>query len=849
MSITHVTSTDIIGIAKYNKIQSTIAGVLSTYGVNPSSLQISSAGGLIYTSQWYPLYKDINKCITHQTHNNTPNVVIPSNTVVIPAATVNALADAATLAVNNVYDVGTGELQKLDVSSTRTTTWNSERAYLHHTVQYSWNSDTSAGYFFDLGGYITASLSYPSGIYTGQNADWKDLIDTANAALLANPDYRLSRIQPDSNSYTVTNGTRAISISFQKNTGPNYVIDVQLSTGSISPVSIPITATASLYRSKSTSDVWGISAPMPISNNLEVLESGQGPVGLRKTLTISPGSLSYQFYTGDSQSQTNTVSLNNNGTEEIIISSVGFTNIGGVVPIVNGQPLQPDGIIYFADPLQPGESYSFTLAYSSVVGELSNNSFTVNSDADQGNITIPVEIDVIPFLLSPGNYSETSNSSAPITRKFTISRSSPYSGYDAVIVASSGGFSLPGGGGAHGPIVTFNAFGLDSGTYNLELGVYVNGKIRTSTMSVNLTMPLNRHFGSWISARAPNNSVVGVSYDRIAGINYVTLGVGVGGEPINNSTFWGELYNNPDVGIDVNNSDGGTLGLYANPSPKLGPPLYYGGDNGRWTTFMKGPNWGGHGVIFGGSQPTIPVTREYLSRSYTLVFAGGNYDWTFCVDDTGWVEILGIGTITPGGGYSYETNGTTYIPPGTWTINLHVQNTGGPGQIAFQIRKDGTEVWSTLTPCRITFANWMEVYRIPMGINATTYLSRDYIVKDGGGDGGITYGRHFPNSSIFEVTNDGFGNIGIKFNTPTSGASYDGNATTTMNHIPYLPFYYAESFGRYTQNPIAPTPINVTKTYYFLGFNSAGDIRTSVVDFPTGNIFPPPADSGAYSGW
>jgi hypothetical protein len=868
MSITHVASTNIIGIAKYNEIQSTIINALSIYGVSPASGQIAQSGGKIYAAnQWYLLYKDINRCITHQTHNNTPTAVVPTTSTIVTVATVNALADAATAAVANVYNVGNGELQPQSVSSTRTTSWNNA-ATLHHSVSYDWGSDTFAGYFFAQGGYISASLSYPNGVYTGQDLAWKNLIDTANIELLK-ASYQVSRTNNPSNVIYSVSGSNSLSVSFTKVNGHSYFIDIQLSTTNPAPINIDITASTNLYISKVTSDIWGIAAPKPTYNNNPKLEQGQGPVGLKKSLAISPGSLSYSFYTGDAKSNTNTITITNDGTEEVVIGNIGFTNAGGVVPIVNNVALTPDSPPYYdlriaGRTLLAGDTFTFTLAYSSIVGGLSNNSFTVNSDAQQGNITIPVSTEVIAFILSPSSYATTSDGTSPSSFQFNISRSSPYTDYSCSISSAVGtarGFTLTKPADPKiGPTVTFNAGNLTSDTYSTTLYVYVNGQSKTSTMTVALSVAADTNLATWISARGPVNSVVGISYDRIGGIKYMTVGVGLGADA-----------SVEVVGDQTRIIDLSTLGISADAHPELGPPLYDGGYDfwsNVWSSFVLGPGYNadGHGVVINqalaGEIPNLPITSGYITRSYNITLTGGAYTWKFSLDDGGWVELDGnnITGSFPRDLWKYFITGNIDISAGSHTLTLYFRNTGGPGAVAFQLLdSNGTEVWSTLTPRRIAYQNWREVYRIPLtnGNNAT-YLSRDYIVKDCGGAVGFPYGNYFPNKSIFSVTDNGYDNISITFNIQSTLTS-DDNVNVTLSSLSYVPYYYTESQNRYTQ---LSDPINVTKTNYFLGFKpdpsapTGISASTSIVNFPVGGIYTPPIDttppdygfSGASSG-
>ena len=869
--MSNVNSTTIIGIAKYNEIQSTIADLLSTYyGASVASSPIIGSGGIIYSaSQWYPLYKDVNRCITHQTSAVIPSAVVPSTVQTVTVATVNAIANAATTAVTNKYNVGNGELVQESVSSTRTTIWNNSNTNgIHHTVNYTWNSDSNAGYFFTLGGKITASLSYPN---SGQDSAWKALINSVNTQL-GNASYQVSRTNNANTTYSQGDGTRSIDVYFTKNSGSSYSVDIKLSTTSPSFVTMQITASTSIYRSKLTSDTWGIAAPKPSSEGTAILNDGTGTVEHSKSLSVSPGSLSYSFYTGDAQSDSQTITITNNGTDRVNISSIGFTNFG-VTPVVNGTALEPDETLP-AKSLEVLESFTFTLLYAGIVGGTYSNSFTIFSDVDQGDIIVLAAVEVKSFILAPSSYSVDSDGSYSSSFQFHIDRSAPYTYYTCSISSAVGtarGFTVSQPANVNdGPTITFTPGNLTADSYTTTLYVMVNGKQQTATMTVNLSVSASSNLATWISARAPANAVVGISLDRIKSIKYLTLGVGLGAD---GSTI---LYADAQRTIDLS-----TLGVDADPHPELGIPLYNGGydpsRNPKWVPFIKGPNFADPGLGYGvvirgdGDNPTIPVTtgNDILVRRYIVNLNSDMYTWRFCVDDTGWVEIIdsvtGEVVIDTGpGGYSYETTNIdtpVSLTAGAYIIVLHFQNTGYPGSVAFQLNNSsGATVWSTLTPVRRAYANWMEVYRIPLTNGNATYLSRDYLVKDCGGAGswgtfpgvgGRSFGSYFPDNSMFTVTDDGTGNIGVTFNIQANLNPYSDDANTTMSSFSYLPYYYSEGQNRYSQNPLEPNPINGTQTLYFVGFNKDYTINTTTLDFPTGNIYTPaapPVDPGDGNG-
>lgn len=75
-----------------------------------------------------------------------------------------------------------------------------------------------------------------------------------------------------------------------------------------------------------------------------------------------------------------------------------------------------------------------------------------------------------------------------------------------------------------------------NGTYRSTLTVSSIYDFDTAVTSVNAEVQLNidysrfKPLGTWISPAAPDNSVIGMSYDMIDNIRYLTIGVGMGGD-------------------------------------------------------------------------------------------------------------------------------------------------------------------------------------------------------------------------------------------------------------------------------------------------------------------------------
>jgi hypothetical protein len=88
--------------------------------------------------------------------------------------------------------------------------------------------------------------------------------------------------------------------------------------------------------------------------------------------------------------------------------------------------------------------------------------------------------------------------------------------------------------------VQFKAVNVNNqnGTYRSTLTVTSTYGLDTSVRSVTAEVVLNIDYskfiplGSWISPAAPDNSVIGMSYDIVNNVRYLTIGVGMGADDI-----------------------------------------------------------------------------------------------------------------------------------------------------------------------------------------------------------------------------------------------------------------------------------------------------------------------------
>ena len=856
MPITTVNSNQLISLAKYNEIQSTASTVLSYYGVSPTSVQVSDASSLIYAdNHWSKLYDDINKCTIHQTGTVIPNVTRPSSTTIASVLLTNYIIDAVNLSFTNKATVASGQTTTFTNSSTRISNFGSTGA-IHHTVEYEWVNDSAMTYFLQSGGRLETDLSW---INAGLEFD-SDLIAVlglADIAIQTNT-YKVSNSNQTPSPYSISQGAHTITVTFDRISAKKYRIDIAILSTLVQTLNgSSITGTARYVASTDAGTLaGGILGPIPQATTTVTFQgSAEAPTPTR-ALRASPTSLSYAFYTGDTASASQTITLTNDGNTAVSITGVAYTNAGNVV----AQPTYSwTGNSNFANTtINAGASRTIALTYSGTKAGTHNNSVTISNNGSQPALVVPTAQVITGFTLSPDNVTTTISSLAVRTQQFVIQNSnvSPIlsSSYTANI-SGSAGFAVINSNS--GPTVIFDPSGKSNGSYNTTLSVTLNGYTVTRTVNLTLNIP-TQNIGSWISATASDNAVMGVSYDIIGGTRYLTVGVGMG---------------NDGAGL-VNAGGGGfasatNLNYAADPDPSKGVPLYdyYQGDR-AWISFLKG-NAETSGVGYGVSyryHTTMQVTSNVVVRSYTFSTNTGAHTYEYSVDDYGYVEISNPNTggydimvdLRTGSRSNYNSiNSGTWTAPatGTYTIRFNSRNTGFPGAIAFRLTNNSSSqvVWSTRVPVRTAYQYWAEVYRVPLTQGAHTYSSKGYIVKDSAitVSEGYPYGAFFEGQSLFSVTDDGSGNLTVIVN-PVGGTQPSSlTDQTTVANIKDLPYYYSD-YGRITNLSNGSLPIG--KTYRFDGFQADGSVRTTIVNKPAADPVPAivvntaPYDSGGGGG-
>ena len=852
MPITTVNSNQLISVAKYNEIQTSSTSVLSYYGVNATSVQIADANAIIYAdNHWTKLYDDINKCTIHQTGSVIPGATPPTNATVASVVLTNQIIDAANLAVTNKANVASGQTVSITTSSSRTSNFGTN-VTIRHTAAYEWFDANSMTYFLQSGGRLEADLNWVnSGLEI--DSDLIDVLNTADIAIQTNT-YKVSNSNQTPSPYTFSKGAHTITITFDRTSTKKYTLDIAILSTLLQTLNgSSITGSTRYVASTDVGTLaGGILGPVPQTTITVTFQGSAGTPTATRALTASPATLSYTFYTGATQSTAQTITLTNNGNTAVNITGINYTNAGAVtaLPTYSWNVSNPG--IFANTTINPGASRTISLAYSGATAGTFNNSVTIINDGNQPSLIVstsqvisgfslnPIPASLTPTVVSLNGYSQqfvilNSNVSPVLSSSYTASLSGAGASNFSIINSSAG------------PTLVFDPSGKLNNTYVVTISISLNNNpsfVVSSTVTLTLDVP-TQNIGTWISATGKDNAVIGMSYDIIGGTKYLTVGVGAGNDGANIVKDGGIV---SAANLGINN----TTRLDSDPNPSKGVPLYdyVGGTQEPWIDFLKG-NTETSGVGYGVSyryQKTMPVTPDYIVRSYTFNANSVAHTYEYSVDDLGFVEISNPNT----GGYDilfdgrnrsgYSNPNWRSINSGTWTpqsagiytIRFNSRNSGFPGALAFRLTNNITSqiVWSTRVPVRTAYLYWAEVYRVPLTQGAHTYSSLSYIVKDSAISiyEGYPYGRFFEGQSMFSVTDDGVGNLTVTINPIGGSWPVNSSDQLTVSSIRDLAYYFSD-YNRIT-NLTNPSTLAATQTLRFDGFQANGSVRTTIVDKP-----------------
>ena len=828
----------IIEAAHYNTIQQQVSGVLNLgpggYGVTSQTTPVNDST-IIKAEHLRKLFDDLNKILAHEFHTTATTSTSITTGTLIKAEFFNFLDTSATIAVLNTLTVHPSQLASTQVNqvSTRTEAWTSA-ATINHKMTYYWEDQNHMRWFFNLGGGIQPHLEYNTSDGSAEDIAWTNAIAAWESGVAAGGTFYRSDLLSHLASgtpkvYTYSDGSgRSISLTYSiLPVGSEHQINADLSLSTTNPTSINVVSTFTLYYSRGDAVPAGIAAPMPDIQGTEDFDGGypSGSPFANRKLTVSPSSLTFNQVEGI-ESAKQTITLVNSSNTSITVTGIEFT-ANGVTPNSTASVLLPIQ-------LSPAEDSKFDVTYTGDTIGSFNNSIVIVSNNDRGNITIPVSNSVVArvfdYTLTPETTSTTLNTLNTYRQKFYIN--TLYGSYTSYSVTDDSAYFTVNDTALDGPVLEFDPTYATSGTYTATVAVEITGTpARTvthySTATVRFTAESSGNIGHWVSALGYYDAVVGMSYDFIGGKRYLTIGIGMGSDGVNDLNNGGI----PFVNVDNLNyqSDPGYL-----DGPSLYVPIATGGS--AWNSFLT--SYGAWvNPLYSGPYNT------FVQRTFTItVTNAGYYSWRFAVDNTGYFDIDGglVGDFQfTNSGYVTPQEGLIFLTAGDHKLDFYVNNTGGPGAIAIALYEQatGNELWTTRYPIRgnvSPYLYWSEVYRIPLVSdgNPHTYYSFNYGVKNIGPVFGNGWSEYFGNDSaarsMFTVVDDGYGNLSVAMN-PLREGSGDTGTTITLQNLSRALFYYTTLGQRYTN---LEQPFNISKTHLFTGFKQDGTVTTSIVDYP-----------------
>lgn len=829
-----------ISAGLYNSIQSNINYVLEDlYGGSTLSFPVTNTT-VIKPDYWTNLMYDANRCLVHQTGLEqglyAPSVV-PATDNKIYASYVNAIITATNYIYNHtsthaVNQIGFATEGAGAAVSSRTGTWGST---VTHHVSYTWANAVEAQNFFNLGGFLFSQQGcVPASASPGTtDTQWVSMVQWVNAEAAKLVNQFTATNYYNGTPISITTSATAfdtLELDFNKVSSTVVTMDAKyMHLGYLAD--LDITSTATYAYSMGTTNPVGVASPRPQVQSTSFLgDAGAYVPYPTKVLTVGAVS-SFNLYR-NKPSPSQTIVLGNEGSVPLTITGINYTSNGGVTA-------HPSGIT-FPITLAAGSSTNLILYYTATVEGTFANSFTVTGNNDRGDVTVKTSQVVIPPLyeisVSPTSWTTSTSSAIVIGNFFSVTPDGWATDHLVGTITGNSAFRFSDESRTKttseaGLDVYFFPSGLSTGTYTATItvvGTSVNSLTSSTvaTMSIDYTRPPNQNLGSWISPAAEYDAIVGMSYDTVDGVNYLTIGLGGGADRAPAINAGGLDY------LKIEN-----LGFEADTKPNEGSILYRGSYLAEYCEFLRAYGvWidddsSGNGYPF-----NYHVKRSYIVElpadgTYTLTFAADSYA-TFTIDGT----VVGDLTSDPNP-YQVEHTESRTLTAGTHTLGFDVVNRDGPGRVAMRLVQSNTgrNVWSTILPVRAPnpFLYWSEVYRIPLTNGAFEYVSiTPYLIKNRQTAEGNAYGVYFGAvGSLLVVKDDGLGNLDISFN-PKGLRSSVVETNVTLSNIPYLPYYYSPFGNRYRQLDNAPIGAAGKETRFFLGFDRFGKVRTSVVPVP-----------------
>jgi hypothetical protein len=315
--------------------------------------------------------------------------------------------------------------------------------------------------------------------------------------------------------------------------------------------------------------VGGINGPRPIVTTLLTLD-GQviSEPTFAGTKIIAVSSLTdFLMYPGET-SNTQELLITNEGSAPLTLTFpyIFPTQDGSTFNFVSFEP--NNGVT--PEPIEPGNTGTLTISYTAgpITGEY-YNWFVIFTDADNPQykvVTKQVISNDLNFNISPNSFTTTTNK---IGERSTVTYTLVpiFNGVETSSVVIPFSLSISGDPAWKILSTATNQFTVEfeSHDVNNSTGTYVAGVTVTSgdasfvvnnTANVEIPYADNYNFTKWASPKAPDNSVIGMSYDLIDGRKTLTIGVGMGGDNTPVYDNGGDIfYNLNTLGVGANNLD------------------------------------------------------------------------------------------------------------------------------------------------------------------------------------------------------------------------------------------------------------------------------------------------------
>jgi len=808
LSISSDVNTTITAIS-FNELESASTNLVSdTYGSFNTSAQVIP-GNLVTELGWNQIYNDMLRCFIHQNGPSSTDMgfVRPTTGTYVSLGQLKAMLGRMEVLTTSYLDAHPTQIL-LDTDSTLslTTATLVDKTF---NVSYSWQNPEDPLYFFNLGGSLKGTIYNSS-----TNVEMSAIFTLSN--------YVNNVPASISGTNAVISGVGTINITnLAGDPGDTVIASFEISTSSnVIPAEMSFTAT--YYYS--TDKTGGVLAPRPLvqftggvitaSAIGNVVVTGNDPKiisvnitnGSDETVTIPvPTEFVNSFKVSENTSPLTVTALNlpltipPNSTGILQIKLQNFTAIGGRYPIIfkirGYTGSEPDLVLLNSIVLRGTLTVKFGI--------------TVDPSIVTATVTEPRNFD---FKIT--GYGGYLSSAELVGDNFTTvnTGSVSYVNFDGVTPLFSTSTLL------------FETLYVINGPYSGSLIAY--GRTdedtpETSSTSVTLDLTLdvedrNLGFnpnvaGSWISAQAPYNVVVGFDYSIFNGQRFLTTGFG----------------SNPVL------SNGG-YPTYSNFSLKsLGRPKY----NTNFRYFRSSyPGWGTF-LKTHGMATTSPAGTTESGNSVFFVRYGGSFQWQFAASSQGSLVIDGQTVINQATDSTISYQGNITLTAGTHTVAWsHIGAVGSTITYLDGKNKD-YNAWSTLDECY--YNSWYEItrLRILLDFNNISYTMEPniYPPKDAKISGNVfTYSENFTSPSgekgMFLVSNDGSGNLIISANRLTTVTAESKEIDTTLRVVENeLFYYYSAVSNRYNNIGSVVNFDGSTETPVFIGFDSSGNVLTRLL--------------------